>query len=89
MNAFDSLLKFPCAHESAAEQFRPGRLWSLWDMQKLFAHEYVALGRFIHDAEVLFALAEGNIGNEDARSFRDEETQHIKDILHKMASLNL
>lgn len=32
MNAVDSSLKFLRAHDGAAEQFRSGSVWSLWDM---------------------------------------------------------
>jgi hypothetical protein len=41
---------------SSAGEFAPGRLWSLWDMQKVFGENYIALGRQLQALTVAFHM---------------------------------
>src|SRR5579863_4151993 len=43
---------------SADEVFHPGRLWSLWEMQKVFGENYIRLGQQIANLRVEFELLE-------------------------------
>src|ERR1700730_16100106 len=40
---------FPVGSNGAAG-WRPGSIWSLWDMLRVFAHKYIDMGMRIHDA---------------------------------------
>jgi hypothetical protein len=72
---------FPRLHDSEAEPLRPGRLWSLWDMLRVYAEEYIVLGELIEEISTIFIVAE-NLP--DTGHLKDGEIERIGFVIKKM-----
>lgn len=68
--------------EQSAAAFSDGsrRLWSLREMMKVYAHEYIVLGLNLEDAMLVFAFTEADAEN---RPLNDGEIGHLREQLTK------
>lgn len=75
------------------EQFGPGRLWSLWDMLRVYGSAYVRLGTRIETARVIFTMAENEEHDSEARNLYPGEIEALRNsldmILHECRTLGL
>lgn len=66
------------------ELLAPGRLWGLLDMLRVYAEEYIELGRLIEEAQTIFSFAESYLPSEPERALRDEEKARLQLAINKM-----
>lgn len=66
-----------CISPDPAERKKliPGRIWSLWDMLRIYAHQYLQLGGKLHAAEVTFVMAQavGEIAQDASPEERERD----------------
>ena len=61
-----------------------GRLWSLWDMLRIYAHQYVSLGRQIEYASTIFAFSESAKEHGQEEPITEEERRDLMECLERL-----
>lgn len=70
--------EFPRLHDSEAGALRPGRLWSLWDMFRICAHEYITLGSWAQDVRSVLYMKDLADKGDPSGILSDDEKLHIE-----------
>jgi hypothetical protein len=60
------------------------RLWSLWDMMRVYAHHYLDIGEHAQNIKIVFGDAEGVFENRVRRNLHADEVRHVKEGLEKL-----
>jgi hypothetical protein len=60
------------------------RLWSLWDMMRVYAHHYLDIGEHVQNVKLIFGDSEGAFDGASLKKLDVDEFQHVREALKKL-----